>query len=691
MLTTISLALMIIGHSAHTQTGAWLKIISQTGVAVRYYAPSRSDSSVMLFNTRTRENAFSVMKEFSDNRITVTLTFKKHDSYVEMFGEATHTGDEDVCLTVKIIAPSGGLRNVAWSHDLDSAVAPGPAGTIMSNYVDASTVIPPGGAFNTDDTHNGGYGDKLGAGQMSFYPLAAIASDDIGLAWGVDMSIPLVFRLAFDRGTGMIAEFDLATSRETKQFPQRAFFKLFFFEYDPGWGMRAALEKFYTIQPEYFKKRVTQEGIWLPFAPLWEIDNWQDFGFAFHETNMHSIDRGLNPAISTIEAGKKANVLTFQYTEPWEEEIPIHKLDLTYAQVTGKETVPEEHAQYLHTSAALDKENKWITRKLETPWFPSGWALSINTNTDPDIDGFNRYDYVCQREIYPALEMNVDGIYFDCLEWHWQYDLNYNRSHFARTDYPLTFSSSLRSPRPVVWSYASEYEFVHRVADDMHRQGKYVMGNTLYWLPFAAGVLDVFGSELSWYIPDDTKMARLQFARAIAHQKPVVFLLNEGLDDTVFTRPPFGGYSAYFDRMLLYGFFPSFFSVNATSNIYWADSARYNQGRPFFKKYIPIIKALTHAGWQPVTFARLNTQGVRIERFGNVGSKDVYFTLYNPHAAAVRTVITIDAAGLNLDNVMSMEELMDGRQLDARRHGDALTVSLDVKGTTARVIKIARQ
>ena len=92
----------------------------------------------------------------------------------------------------------------------------------------------------------------------------------------------------------MISEFDLAISKETKKFPGRTFFKLFLFEYKHDWNMRAALEKYYKIQPEYFKKRVTNEGIWLPFTSLHTIKDYKDFGFAFHETSWPSKDHGLN-------------------------------------------------------------------------------------------------------------------------------------------------------------------------------------------------------------------------------------------------------------------------------------------------------------------------------------------------------------------------------------------------------------
>jgi hypothetical protein len=677
-----------VGSAGLAQTETWLRLLRQTDVAVTYYAPVRSSAPAMLKNTDTRENAFGIVKRYSDGRIDVTLALRKQETYISLSGEVLHAADGDLCFTLKVTIPFEGMRDVVWCHDPDSAVVVGAGTKVLSNCVEAKTTIPPAGAFNTNAAHDGGYGDKLGAGRMSFFPCAAITTEDAGLAWGIDMGLPVVYRLSYEPRRGIVSEFDLAVSAETKQFPNRAFFKMLFYEFNPRWRMRSALEKYYLLQPEFFEKRLTQEGIWLPFAPLCEIHGWEDFGFAFHETNAQSMDRGFQPPLSSFAAGKRAGVLTFQYTEPWEEEIAIDRLDLSYDDVMRPQAIPPQHAEYLRTSAALDKEGKYIARKLETPWMASGWSLSINTNTDPGIKGFNRCNYVYEREILPAMAMNADGIYFDCVEWHWHYDMNYNRLHFATTPYPLTFSASLEHPRPVVWGYATSYEFMRKVADDMHRQGKYVMGNTIYWLPFAAGVLDVFGSEVSMYIPEDTKMDRLQFARAIAHRKPVVYLLNEGLDDTTFTQSPYSGYRKYFDRMLFYGIFPSFFSVNATSNIYWADSSKYNQGRPFFKKYIPLIREISRAGWEPVTLAHSSNRNIRIERYGRAGAGAIYFTLYNDGNDDASTVVTLAADDLLLEGLVKVEDPLDGEAVQYKANGRVAELPLHMTASTARLLKV---
>lgn len=682
--------IVLMCQPADSESLQWNNIVRQTAVAVRYYAPESAAPWVTVSRSSLREKEQGLEEVFTDGRVTVTLSFIERGSCIEMSGELSHSGREDLCLTLRLVEPLAGPDGVVWSHDLDSSrvVVPqdGPAG----NFVEARTVFPPGGAFNTDSTHNGGYGDNVGEGRMSFFPVAAIATGERGLAWGIDMGLPLVYRLSYDPAAGMTSEFDLAVAAETTQFPDRAFFKLWFFECDPAWGLRSALEHYYAIQGDYFRKRVVQEGIWLPFVSLHEIRRWEDFGFAFHETNFHSMDRAFRPPLTSIAAGKRSHVLTFQYTEPWEEEIPISKLGLSYGEVTGPEIITPRHAEYMKTSGALDKAGRLIARKLETPWFPTGWAASFTTNPGPGIRGFSRYEYERRNEVDPALAMNVDGIYFDCLEWHWQYDLNYNRDHFRAADYPLTFSSSLEHPRPAIWGYASDYEFIRRIADEMHRQGKFVMGNSFTWIPYSAGLLDVFGSELSLYVPADTRLGRLQFARVMAFQKPVVFLMNEGLDDSLFTAPPYSGYRRYFDRMLLYGFFPSFFSTNATSNIYWNDPVKCEQGRPFFKKYIPVIRDMARAGWQPVSLARLSNRVMRVERFGEAGDSTLYFSIYNPGAEAGETRLTIDADAASIGASPLVDEPVDGGTIRATGNERFLELTLNLGAGSAKVIRIKK-
>jgi hypothetical protein len=291
-----------------------------------------------------------------------------------------------------------------------------------------------------------------------------------------------------------------------------------------------------------------------------------------------------------IISDRGTGVLSFQYTEPWDIQLPIKRKLIPYDSLVSENMISGRHKSYLDVSATKDKNGLWQTSRLETPWFKTGWAVSITTNCDPELPDFNRYNYVLDSEINPARKMNVDGIYFDSMEWNWHHDMNYNEDHFALTDYPLTFSSAVG--RPAIWHLVSEFEFMKKISDEMHNQGKLAMGNGNGWNPFTASNLDLFGAELSWYSSGDHNVTALDFKRAISFQKPIVFLLNEGLNDKAFTEEPYPGYVIYFEKMLAYSFFPSFFSVDASNDPYWQDKKKVENGRPFFKKYIPLIKEI---------------------------------------------------------------------------------------------------
>ena len=124
--------------------------------------------------------------------------------------------------------------------------------------------------------------------------------------------------------------------------------------------------------------------------------------------------------------------------------------------------------------------------------------------------------------------------------------------------------------------------------------------------------------------------------------------------------------------MLAYGFFPSFFSVDASSDPYWQDKKKIENGRPFFKKYIPLIKEISGAGWEPVTAAKVSTEDVRIERFGT--SDKFYFTVRNNGTKDAACNIELDLNELGLAAGFTAVEMISGNQVPIKGNRLALTV-----------------
>ncbi|NEW78366.1 MAG: hypothetical protein GZ086_02840 [Gelidibacter sp.] len=350
------------------------------------------------YNVNVTPNAR--ITQFRNNLYQVVISEIDRGDYTEINGELEYLSEGSSCITLRIILPLNGHK-WKWFSGLEKSDIMRMDST-YNDTVEISTVLPPDGAFNGQTLADGGYGDPVGQGSMSFYPLCAVSIDHKGEGLGIDMSLPVVYRLSAEINKGLIAEFDFATSPLTEKFPNRAFFKLSHFNFNANWGMRAALEKYYTIYPESFKKRVVTEGIWLPFTALRSIPDWEDFGFAFHETSWNNSDEMNGKPLPNIISDKGTGVLSFQYTEPWDIQLPIFTKDIDYEALISDKMIPSEHLKYIKSSATEDKNGLWQTRRLETPWFSSGWAMSITTNCDPDLEGYNRYQYVRQDEIEPA-------------------------------------------------------------------------------------------------------------------------------------------------------------------------------------------------------------------------------------------------------------------------------------------------
>ena len=208
---------------------------------------------------------------------------------------------------------------------------------------------------------------------------------------------------------------------------------------------------------------------------------------------------------------------------------------------------------------------------------------------------------------------------------------DYRREHFGRREH----SPRVR-PEGRVCQYAmfDMVEFAKAVADRMWPQGRMTFANsTPHEFPWGAAYLDVMGTETNWasdnaYRPDEA--STLDYWRAICDQRPFLLLLN-----TDFTRFKPEWVEQYMKRAAAWGLFPSMFSFNASEDPYWQNADLYNRDRPLFKKYIPVISAISAAGWEPVTRARSSNAEVYVERFGKPGGA-MYFTVFNDGAATTR-------------------------------------------------------
>jgi hypothetical protein len=152
----------------------------------------------------------------------------------------------------------------------------------------------------------------------------------------------------------------------------------------------------------------------------------------------------------------------------------------------------------------------------------------------------------------------------------------------------------------------------------------------------------------------------------------------------------------YFNKSLLYDIFPSFFNGTYMQDGKWVnvhyfkDAKFYERDRHLFKKYIPILRRMFDAGWQPVTHARrTEPAAVRVERYGPSASGEALFAVYNPSASAVTAKLTVDAAALALKApLQTASALVAGSALPCQRREGQVELSVPLAAKACEVIRL---
>ena len=546
-------------------------------------------------------------------------------------------------------------------------------------------------------------------GKMSLYPLAAVWNDRVGLALGLDMDHPAQYRFVYHAGTRQFfLAYDFGLAKDTTKFPGSADFRFVIYRFDPLWGFRAALQQYYDVFPQHFTKRVSREGVWLPFTDIAKVPGFEDFGFAFQE------------GAPNVAFDDQHGISSFVYVEPmshwlampravprtYDDALSILKQDLAGAR--GKDAAAMAAATF--SSGIENADGRFFLYLVKAPWCDGG---VFTLNPDPAIPTtperpFNKA-MVMRQAIEAAFKNNepkpappndllpfpkgegrgegdpshqsptpnypqtpgLDGVYLDSLEMS-AGDLNYRREHFRTVSVPLVFD---RNGRPCQLMIFNTWTFARDIAARIHNQGKLMFANAVLWqFSFPAPLLDVLGTEVNWlhqddYAPDSD--ATMNFRRALCRKKPYCLLMN-----TDYARFTPELVERYFQRCLFYGVWPGFFDAEAASkDPYWVSANKwYERDRPLFKKYIPLLQRLTAAGWQPLTYASCDNSRILVERFGSEAGGTVFLTLLNDAAATQSGTVKTDLKALGLKQAALARALVSGKA--AKPSGRGWQISL---------------
>jgi len=487
-------------------------------------------------------------------------------------------------------------------------------------------------------------GFRVAGGRLSRYPLGAVADENRGTALGIDMARPAFYRVGYNAGTGeLFVAYDIGLTPEKPT----ARVRFCHYTFDAEWGFRAALGRYYEAFPDAFRCRTPKQGLWMPFARISQVENWQDFGFKFKEgTNETAWD-------------DQHSITTFRYTEPmtWWMRMPLDMpRTLDAAAAEAKQLADEKgnsKAKALLSSGYHNQDGKMPARLLDTPWCNGAvWSMNSMPGIAGDVTDFkNKWNAELKKRLYGTdRTSDLDGEYVDSSEGYVTDELDFRRDHFAATDTPLTFSQE--DHKPAIFRGLIAFEYVRGIARDVHRMDKLMMANStpirLCWL---APQLEVMGTETNWNPGGEWRPmsdADLLYRRAMCKGKPFCFLMNTRFED--FSHELV---ERYMKRSLAYGMFPGFFSHNASQGHYFTRPELYNRDRPLFKKYVPLCKLVAEAGWEPITMAHSSDDQVYVERFGKR-----YLTVFNDSAERRTATIKVD-----LPVSAARRELVSGREV----------------------------
>jgi hypothetical protein len=472
-------------------------------------------------------------------------------------------------------------------------------------------------------------------GRLSSYPLGAILGGDkvdkkTGLALGIDMAHPAYFRIGYNAGTG---EFWIAYDIGLTAQKSRAKLRFCRFEFTPEWGFRSALAEYYRLLPEAFVRRITDQGLWMPFAKISLLKGWEDFGFRFKEGN------------DETAWDDEHKILTFHYTEPLTWWMPMTRetprtLDAALEEAKRRAGLGRTQAQALFTSGYHKSDGQFVARFRDEPWNHGAvWSMNSMPGIPGQVTDFkSKWNPAIRQRLYgPNRKGELDGEYIDSSEGYVTDELDFRRDHFAAADTPLVFALDTR--KPAIFRGLIAFEYVRSIASEVHGMGKLMMANstpdTLCWL---APFLDVMGTETDWNHRGRWRPmsdADLLYRRAMCKGKPYCFLMNTKFDDFSHALV-----EKYMKRSLAYGFFPGFFSENASEGHYFSRPELFERDRSLFRKYLPFCKLVAEAGWEPITLAYSSDEHVHLERFG-AGSKQ-FLTIFNDSQERRSVTITRD-------------------------------------------------
>lgn len=527
------------------------------------------------------------------NGLTLTADYRPGPAGIRVVGELATAGEAPRAFTIRYRVP---LDGAGWSWWLD---------------LDRSAPI-------TEET-NRLYANwqHLGGGHLiSPYPLGCLtrAAPAQGLALATPQGQAILTRFAFRQEEGLTVGFDLGLAPALGHRSAR--FEFTIYPVDATWGMRSALARYYDLHADLFAAREVPSGAWFTGLNPAAVPEPARFGLMFDEQ-----------ADSHLRWSRGHDLVALTGLMPWGQWRREGERSMVTAgrmfppEPVGADAPPPEGLLHGPDGEVLT----WIAED-GTRFYP--WS------TDPDLIPEGPVGQVNARlvsQLRGADERPLDGVQLDGLgaAWAgWQRE-DYTPRHLEVADLPLSFSYTTR--QPVVYTGIGQVEYLRDLSERLRSRDQVVLGtlNEQARLPYLFPWLDAIGGDEQ--VPS---ASYLMWLRAMAYHKPVTFLSPLLLDPRILLDER----RDLWQEALLYGAWPG------TAG--WLSRRNIDLHAALFDAYVPVLRELNAAGWEPIPYAYVNDVALRLERFGS--GSDLYLVLRNPTNLDRSVVLTIEPQPLEL-------------------------------------------
>jgi hypothetical protein len=605
---------------------------------------------------------------------------------VMLRADARERGDA-ISVTARLSAPTEVLRASPQALILSFRLPLKADGWRWGDYVRRERIIEPGEDYTCYHL--------LGRRQfreVSWFPMAAVAGPQHGVALTVPLTPPLFTRLRYDGEGYLCAEFDLGLAARGEGETEEVSFSFDILRFEPRWGWRAALARYYERYPELFASTAKHGGWWI--GPSHQVEDLQEFGLQYAE------DHFAHP--EPTKANNEMGIYTCSYSEPWmwrilaSEEVKLslaqplsHYLpaverdaDLPASVMDGHDywTAPRrDSVRAFLNSAIFGPDGQYQVNAVRTY---AATFIEMSTSCLPAIRsdrwgdmnrGLLSYQYETLADVArcAATGARMEGVYFDSVgNWSDIAHENHRAEHFRFAAFPLTFSPATATP--VISGLSEMAEYMKFIRD----KGFVTMANSsAQYCAYAAPYLDMIGAGEN-FAADAAADQELCHDRSAAFRKSVSFG-NSGL-----LRASPEEAEARFRLLLFYNVYPG---------IFFSDAAALERARPLYRRYIPLMRAMSSAAWHPVTCAMLDDPDLWLERYGPQADGPVYFAIRNPTAEARTATLAVEPAGFGRQAVVGVvaADAIRQRQMSAQASADKLLATVEVPPEDTVVVELS--